>query len=107
LSFFIIISDSGVIRLHLEGELEDAKTRILRGELASLLRRRPTRVDLSLSGPDLFDDTIRGMLLSFFELLRAHGGRLHLSERGGPRVAVVEARQLEHLLKAAPASAAG
>ena len=98
MSFSIVSSDSGVVRLHLEGELDHGATYVLRLELAALLRRRPSRVELSLSPVMRFDETARGLLLSFFDLLQARGGRLALCGPSG--FAVIEPCQMDRLRKA-------
>ena len=99
MSFSIVSSDPGVSRLHLEGELDEGTAYVLRLELATLLRSRPKRVDLSIRQTAPFDDGARGLLLSFFQLLQAQGGNLMLCRRNDPPVAVVEPGEMERLLK--------
>ena len=77
MSFFIISSDPGVARLHIEGGLDEATTYILRWSSRRLLRRRPSsRRSLAARPGSRSTTRPAGLLLSFFELLRAHGGRL-------------------------------
>jgi len=102
MSFSIVASDPCVARLAIDGKLDDAGIYVLRLELANLLRQRPKRVELFMARADFIDNSGRGLLLSFFEVLRSQGGLLTLRDRDVPPVAVLEIPQMERLLKVRP-----
>ena len=99
MGFSIIGSDRGSARVVIDGTLDDGSLYVLRIELATLLRGHPERVQLSIKRPHLIDDSSRGLLVSFLDLLHAQGGRLVLCELGGQAVEIVERPQIDRLLR--------
>jgi anti-anti-sigma regulatory factor len=102
MSFSIVASDPYVARLAIDGKLDDAGIYVLRLELANLLRQHPKRVEVFMARSDLIDNSGRGLLLSFFSVLRSQGGLLTLRNPDDPPVAVLELPQMERLLKVRP-----
>ena len=99
MSFSIVSSDYGVVLLTIAGELDAAIICVLRLELSNLLRRCPGRVELHLTRPSLLDDAAKGLLLTFFDLLRAQGGLLVLCDLQDPPIPVLESLHMERLLR--------
>ena len=99
MSFSIVSTTVGVARLHIEGSLDETTTYILRLELAALLRRSPTRVELSMSAAPSIDKMSRDLLLSFVDVLRAQGADLVLCGRDDLPVAFVGPREVETLFR--------
>jgi hypothetical protein len=100
MSFSIVSSSPGVVRLTIQGPLDNATLYLLRLELANLIRQRPTRVELSFGHPFFVTDSSKGLLLSFLERLRAHGVLLFLHNPGGRAVEVVDSPPIRRLLRA-------
>jgi anti-anti-sigma regulatory factor len=99
MSFSIIFSAPDVARLTIDGKLDCASIYVLRLELASLLRQHPKRVDVSMAQSGFIDDSSRGLLLSFFQVLRSQGGLSSLRGPGDPQVVALELPEMERLLK--------
>jgi anti-anti-sigma factor len=74
--FSIVSLQTNVTRIALEGELDVITAEVLRPELAGVLRRRPTQVEVELSR--LKSAHTRGMdvLVSFFASLARAGCRI-------------------------------
>jgi anti-anti-sigma factor len=73
MAFFVVNLGSGVTQIAIQGQLDHATISVLRPELSRLLRLRPIRVDLDLSGLRLIDTSGVGMLLGFLKNLSDQG----------------------------------
>lgn len=94
--FSIVSSKPGFFRVAVEGEIDGASVGLLRAELATVLGKSPEEVALSLPRPERLGGAGWGLLHSFFDVLRARGGRVVL-EFGEEGIVVV--RDLAHLMR--------
>jgi ABC-type transporter Mla MlaB component len=99
MSFSIVFSDPDVARLTIDGKLDGASIYVLRLELANLLRQHPKRVEVSMARSGVIDNSGRGLLLSFFQVLRSQGGLLTLRAPDDRQIAALELPEMERLLK--------
>lgn len=94
--FSIVSSRPGMFRVAIDGTLEGATIGLLRTELAIVLGACPEEVALALPEPAALGGAGWGLLQSFFDVLRARGGKV-LLEFGSEKV--VPVRDLPHLMR--------
>ena len=76
MTFSISVTDAGVLRLSISGELDVVTVSDLRGEIEKMLTRRPTRVEVDLSSLRMLDSSGVGALVSLYKRVRAQGGEV-------------------------------
>jgi anti-sigma B factor antagonist len=72
----ISLTDAGVLRLAIAGELDVVTVPDLRLEFEKMLSRRPTRVEVDLSSLRMLDSSGVGALVSLYKRVRAQGGEV-------------------------------
>jgi anti-sigma B factor antagonist len=76
MTFSISVTDSGVTRLSISGELDVVTVPELRAEIEKLLARKPPRVEVDLSALRMLDSSGVGALVSLYKRVRANGGEV-------------------------------
>jgi anti-sigma B factor antagonist len=76
MTFSISVTDTGVTRLVIAGELDVVTAQEMRGEIEKLLARKPPKVEVDLSALRMLDSSGVGALVSLYKRVRAQGGEV-------------------------------
>ena len=76
MTFSISVTDTGVTRLVIAGELDVVTAPEMRGDIEKLLARKPTKVEVDLSALRMLDSSGVGALVSLYKRVRAQGGEV-------------------------------
>jgi anti-sigma B factor antagonist len=98
MNFSTSVSDEGVTRLSISGELDVVTVGALRGEIDRLLARKPSRVEVDLSSLRMLDSSGVGTLVALYKHVRAQGGEVIITGLRDQPLAIFRLLRLDRVM---------
>ena len=92
------VSDAGVTRLAIAGELDVVTVTELRSEIEKIVAQRPTRVEVDLSSLRMVDSSGVGALVSLYKRVRTQGGEVVMTGLRDQPLAIFRLLRLDRVL---------
>lgn len=100
MNFSSSVSETGVVRLAVGGELDVVTVGELRTEIQKLLVAKPARVEVDLSSLRMVDSSGVGTLVSLYKQVRAHGGEVVIMGLRDQPLAIFRLLRLDRVMSA-------
>jgi anti-sigma B factor antagonist len=94
----ISVSESGAVRLAVEGELDTLTVGELRKEIDKLVSTKPKRVEVDLSSLRMLDSSGVGALVSLYKQVRAQGGHVVMAGLRDQPLAIFRLLRLDRVM---------
>jgi anti-sigma B factor antagonist len=100
LNFSSSVTEAGVVRLSVAGELDVVTVGELREEIQKLLASKPSRVEVDLSSLRMVDSSGVGTLVSLYKQVRANGGEVVITGLRDQPLAIFRLLRLDRVMSA-------